>query len=76
MDAGANIVIEQYLPGEEVSYFALVDGETVIPLGSAQASWVDIAHAYLKQMNEFLSKCVGHLRPSTVTADSICWFAL
>ena len=34
--AGREIVIEEFLPGEEVSYFALVDGDTVMPLGAAQ----------------------------------------
>lgn len=35
-EAGAEIVIEQFLTGEEASFFALTDGETVIPFGSAQ----------------------------------------
>jgi phosphoribosylamine--glycine ligase len=35
-DAGASIVVEEYLAGEEASFFALVDGETVIPLAGAQ----------------------------------------
>ena len=34
--AGATIVIEEYLEGEEASFFALVDGENVLPLASAQ----------------------------------------
>jgi phosphoribosylamine--glycine ligase len=34
--AGEALVIEEYMTGEEVSYFALVDGETVLPFGSAQ----------------------------------------
>jgi phosphoribosylamine--glycine ligase len=34
--AGREIVIEEFMPGEEASYFALVDGETVVPLGAAQ----------------------------------------
>ncbi len=34
--AGAVIVIEEFLDGEEVSFFALSDGETVVPFGSAQ----------------------------------------
>jgi phosphoribosylamine--glycine ligase len=33
---GASVVIEAYLTGEEASYFCLVDGETVLPFGSAQ----------------------------------------
>jgi len=35
-DAGREIVIEEFMAGEEASYFALVDGETVVPLGAAQ----------------------------------------
>ncbi|MET0238351.1 MAG: phosphoribosylamine--glycine ligase, partial [Sphingobium sp.] len=34
--AGARVVIEQFLTGEEVSFFALSDGRTAIPFGSAQ----------------------------------------
>jgi phosphoribosylamine--glycine ligase len=34
--AGASVVIEEFLRGEEVSFFALTDGETVVPFGSAQ----------------------------------------
>lgn len=34
--AGASIVVEEFLAGEEVSFFALVDGETALPLASAQ----------------------------------------
>jgi phosphoribosylamine--glycine ligase len=35
-DAGARLVIEECLSGPEVSFFALCDGRTAIPLGSAQ----------------------------------------
>ena len=35
-NAGAEVVIEEFLKGEEVSFFALVDGTTVVPLASAQ----------------------------------------
>ncbi len=34
--AADEIVIEEYLQGEEASFFALVDGETVLPLATAQ----------------------------------------
>jgi phosphoribosylamine--glycine ligase len=34
--AGAEVVIEQFLTGEEASFFALTDGRTVVPFGSAQ----------------------------------------
>lgn len=35
-DAGRSIVVESFLDGEEISYFALSDGKNIIPLGSAQ----------------------------------------
>jgi phosphoribosylamine--glycine ligase len=34
--AGAEVVIEEYLAGREISFFALCDGETAIALASAQ----------------------------------------
>ena len=34
--AGGEVVIEEFLNGEEASFFALCDGETAIPLASAQ----------------------------------------
>jgi len=35
-EAGAEVVIEEFLTGEEASFFALCDGETALPLASAQ----------------------------------------
>lgn len=32
--------MEEFLDGEEASFFALIDGETCIPLASAQACTV------------------------------------
>jgi phosphoribosylamine---glycine ligase len=34
--AGAEVVIEEYLSGREISFFALCDGDTALPLASAQ----------------------------------------
>ncbi len=34
--AGAEVVIEEFLDGEEASFFALCDGETAVPFGTAQ----------------------------------------
>lgn len=34
--AGGELVIEEFMEGEELSYFALCDGETALPLASAQ----------------------------------------
>ena len=35
-DAGRRIVVEEYLQGEEASFIALVDGETILPMASSQ----------------------------------------
>ncbi|GGC28237.1 phosphoribosylamine--glycine ligase [Novosphingobium marinum] len=35
-DAGAEAVIEEFLEGEEASFFALTDGSTIVPFGTAQ----------------------------------------
>ena len=35
-DAGAEVVIEEFMDGEEASYFLLSDGKTVLPIGTAQ----------------------------------------
>jgi phosphoribosylamine--glycine ligase len=35
-DAGAEVVVEEFLTGEEVSFFALCDGENAVPLAAAQ----------------------------------------
>jgi phosphoribosylamine--glycine ligase len=35
-DAGTEVVIEEFMEGEEASFFILCDGETVLPIGTAQ----------------------------------------
>ena len=35
-DAGAEVVIEEFMQGEEASFFALCDGEHAMPLATAQ----------------------------------------
>ncbi|MEM9085674.1 MAG: phosphoribosylamine--glycine ligase [Pseudomonadota bacterium] len=35
-EAGAEVVIEEFLEGEEASFFAITDGETILPFGTAQ----------------------------------------
>ncbi|HEY2068010.1 MAG TPA: phosphoribosylamine--glycine ligase [Rhizomicrobium sp.] len=35
-DSGHEVVVEEFLEGEEASFFALSDGETVLPLAAAQ----------------------------------------
>ena len=34
--AGAEVVIEEFMQGEEASFFVLCDGQTVLPIGTAQ----------------------------------------
>jgi len=34
--AGAQVVIEEFMTGEEASFFVLCDGETALPIGTAQ----------------------------------------
>ncbi len=34
--AGAEVVIEEFMAGEEASFFVLSDGETLLPIGTAQ----------------------------------------
>ncbi len=34
--AGAQVVIEEFMEGEEASFFVLCDGETALPIGTAQ----------------------------------------
>ncbi|MEM7520925.1 MAG: phosphoribosylamine--glycine ligase, partial [Pseudomonadota bacterium] len=34
--AGTEVVIEEFMSGEEASFFVLCDGETVLPIGTAQ----------------------------------------
>ena len=36
LGAGAQVVIEEFMAGEEASFFALTDGSHIIPFGSAQ----------------------------------------
>jgi phosphoribosylamine--glycine ligase len=35
-EAGAEVVVEEFMEGEEASFFVLSDGETVLPLATAQ----------------------------------------
>ena len=35
-EAGAEVVIEEFMEGEEVSFFAITDGAIILPFGSAQ----------------------------------------
>jgi phosphoribosylamine--glycine ligase len=36
LESASRVIVEEYLAGEEVSYFAITDGRTVLPIPSAQ----------------------------------------
>ena len=38
--AGTTVVVEEFLDGEEASFFAFIDGERCVPLVGAQVSWL------------------------------------
>ncbi len=42
--SGSEIVIEEFLEGEEASFFALVDGETCLAFASAQVRHHNDSH--------------------------------
>ena len=35
-DAGARVVVEEFLPGEEASFICMVDGDNILPLATSQ----------------------------------------
>ena len=37
-DAGAEVLVEEFMTGEELSLFVLTDGETAVPLPAATGS--------------------------------------
>ena len=39
--AGSEVIVEEFLDGEEASFFALVDGRTCVALASAQVALLD-----------------------------------
>ena len=65
--AGQRIVIEDFLPGEEASFFALCDGETAIPLVAAQ----DHKRAYDGDKGPNTGG-MGAYSPAPVFTDEVC----
>ncbi len=65
-DAGAEVVIEEFMEGEEASWFILCDGENVLPVGTAQ----DHKRAYDgdKGLN---TGGMGAYSPAPVMTDSV-----
>lgn len=64
MYAGSNIVVEEFLDGEEASFFALLDGHTCLALASAQ---VCMSHQ---------QSCIFPVCHALEIADMISRFAL
>jgi phosphoribosylamine--glycine ligase len=64
---GASLVIEEFLEGEEASFFALSDGRTVIPFGTAQ----DHKRAYDGDEGPNTGG-MGAYSPALVLTDSMC----
>jgi len=64
--AGARVVIEEFMPGEEASFFALCDGETAIPFGFAQ----DHKRAYDGDMGPNTGG-MGTYSPAPVLTDAL-----
>jgi phosphoribosylamine--glycine ligase len=65
--AGAELVIEEFLRGEEASFFALVDGETALPLATAQ----DHKRAYDGDQGPNTGG-MGAYSPAPIMTDALC----
>ena len=66
-DAGAELVIEEFLRGEEASFFALVDGTTALPLATAQ----DHKRAYDGDRGPNTGG-MGAYSPAPIMSDALC----
>ena len=66
-DAGAEIVIEEFMQGEEASFFALCDGEHALPLATAQ----DHKRAFDGDKGPNTGG-MGAYSPAPVMTDAIC----
>jgi phosphoribosylamine---glycine ligase len=66
-DAGAELVIEEFLRGEEASFFALVDGTTALPLATAQ----DHKRAYDGDRGPNTGG-MGAYSPAPIMTDALC----
>ncbi|MFD0988357.1 phosphoribosylamine--glycine ligase [Methyloligella solikamskensis] len=64
---GAKVVIEEFLDGEEASFFALVDGETILPLATAQ----DHKRAYDGDEGPNTGG-MGAYSPAPIMTDEVC----
>jgi phosphoribosylamine--glycine ligase len=66
-ESGASLVIEDFMEGEEASFFALSDGKTVIPFGTAQ----DHKRAFDGDEGPNTGG-MGAYSPAFVLTDAIC----
>jgi phosphoribosylamine---glycine ligase len=66
-EAGAEVVIEEYLEGEEASFFALCDGDNALPLATAQ----DHKRAFDGDTGPNTGG-MGAYSPAPVMTDEIC----
>ncbi|MEM9289105.1 MAG: phosphoribosylamine--glycine ligase [Pseudomonadota bacterium] len=66
-EAGAEVVVEAFLEGEEASFFAICDGETALPLATAQ----DHKAAYDGDKGPNTGG-MGAYSPAPVTTDALC----
>jgi phosphoribosylamine--glycine ligase len=66
-DAGAEVVVEEFMRGEEASFFALCDGEHALPLATAQ----DHKRAFDGDTGPN-SGGMGAYSPAPVMTDAIC----
>jgi phosphoribosylamine--glycine ligase len=66
-EAGAEVVIEEYMEGEEASFFALCDGEHALPLATAQ----DYKRAFDGDQGPNTGG-MGAYSPAPVLTDEIC----
>lgn len=69
--AGAEVVIEEFMEGEEASFFVLCDGETILPVGTAQ----DHKRAYDGDTGPNTGG-MGAYSPAPVMSDEITQMAL
>ncbi len=66
-DAGAEVVVEEFMMGEEASFFALCDGEHALPLATAQ----DHKRAFTGDKGPNTGG-MGAYSPAPVMTDAMC----
>lgn len=70
-DAGAEVVIEEFMEGEEASFFVLTDGKNILPVGTAQ----DHKRAFDGDMGPNTGG-MGAYSPAPILSDSVIELAL